>query len=97
MARRVARGRYPGLKASQFGLPGKGNGKTKGAYPVNTRGRATSAKARAKHALGRGRITLAQYNQITTKANRKLYGQKHAPAGRTGGPRTKGGKAIKGK
>lgn len=85
--RRVAKGRYPGLKASQFGLPGKGTGKTKGAYPVNTKKRAANAKARAKQALKRGRISSSQYNQIVGKANRKLYGKRTAPKGRVGSPR----------
>lgn len=79
MAGKKAKGRYPRLKASQFGLPGKGTGKTKGAYPVNTRGRAAAAKGRAKTALRKGHLTKAQFSRIVAKANRKLYGSSKGP------------------
>jgi hypothetical protein len=71
-----AKGRYPGVKKSQFGIPGKR------AYPLNTKRRAGNAKARAKQALKRRRISKATYSRIVAKANLKLYGKRKAPKGR---------------
>lgn len=80
--KKKAKGRYPGLRKSQFALPGGGTGKTKGRYPVNTRGRAANAKARAKQALKARRISKSTYNKIVAKANRKLYGKRRSPKNR---------------
>jgi hypothetical protein len=85
MARKKLKGRYPKVKSSQFGLkPTKGK---PGKYPVNTRGRAISAKGRAKQQLKRGRISKSQYSTIVAKANKKLG--KGKKRGRKGGRRKK--------
>lgn len=74
MARKKAakkpKGRYPKVKSSQFGL--KPTKKKAGKYPVNTRGRAISAKGRAKQQLKKGRLSKSQYSTIVAKANKKL-------------------------
>lgn len=54
------------LKPSTFGLPGQRK------YPMPDKGHAVLAKAYAKKQLDKGNLTEAQYNQIVTKANRKL-------------------------
>lgn len=65
------------LKPSQFGLPSQDK------YPVDTKGRAANAKARASQAVKAGRLSKSQKAQIDRKANRKLYGKSAAPKGRT--------------
>lgn len=54
------------LPKSSFGLPGSRK------YPMDTRGRAANAKARAKQQLKKGRISKSTYNKIVAKANRRL-------------------------
>lgn len=54
------------LKASTFGLPSQRK------YPVPDPKHAVLAKSYAKKELAKGNLTEAQYNQIVTKANRKL-------------------------
>jgi hypothetical protein len=54
------------LKKSQFGLPGQRK------YPMDTRGRAANAKARAKQQRKRGRLSKSAYKRIVAKANRRL-------------------------
>lgn len=54
------------LKASTFGLPSQRK------YPMPNKGHAVLAKAYAKKNLANGKLTEAQYNEIVTKANRKL-------------------------
>lgn len=56
------------LKPSTFGLPGQRK------YPVSDKPHAVLAKAYAKKQLNKGNLTEAQYNEIVTKANRKLAG-----------------------
>lgn len=41
-------------------------------YPVEDRGHAANAKARAKQQLNRGNLSQAQYRRIVAKANRVL-------------------------
>lgn len=67
-AAKKAKGKYPKVKS--FGLPAT-KGKP-GKYPLNTRGRAISAKGRAKQQLKRGRLSKGQYTKIVSKANKKL-------------------------
>lgn len=44
-------------------------------YPVEDRSHAANAKARAKQALDKGRISFAQYMRIVAKADRTLKGK----------------------
>lgn len=66
LATKLTTKRRNALKASTFGLP------QKRAYPINDTKHAVLAKAYAKKELNKGNLTEAQYNQIVTKANRKL-------------------------
>ena len=54
------------MAVKTFGLPSQKK------YPLNTRGRAANAKGRAKQQLKRGRLSKSQYNQIVSRANKKL-------------------------
>lgn len=54
------------LPASKFALPGARK------YPVDTRGRAANAKARATQMVRRGKLTAAQAAEIRAKADRVL-------------------------
>jgi hypothetical protein len=54
------------LSKAQFGLPGQRK------YPVDTKGRARNAKARAKQQLKRGRLSKSAYQKIRAKANKRL-------------------------
>lgn len=54
------------LPKSSFALPGRR------AYPVDTPGRASNAKGRARQQLKKGRISKSTYSRIVAKANRKL-------------------------
>ena len=54
------------LPKSSFGLPGARK------YPMDTRGRAANAKARAKQQRKKGRLSKSAYNRIVAKANRRL-------------------------
>jgi hypothetical protein len=74
MARKKRRSKSPKMTAkrrkklpkSSFGLPGKRK------YPMDTRGRAANAKARATQQYKKGRISKSTKNKIHAKANRKL-------------------------
>jgi hypothetical protein len=54
------------LPKSSFGLPGSRK------YPMDTRGRAANAKARATQQFKKGRISRSTRDRIHAKANRKL-------------------------
>ncbi len=54
------------LPKKSFGLPGKRK------YPMDTRGRAANAKARATQQYKKGKISKATRDRIHAKANRKL-------------------------
>jgi hypothetical protein len=54
------------LKKSQFGLPGER------AYPVDTRGRAANAKARATQMVKAGKLSESSAAKIRAKADRVL-------------------------
>lgn len=56
------------LPAKKFGLPGK-KGNAKGSYPVNDKGHAVAAKARASENLARGRLSPAQAAKIRHRAD----------------------------
>jgi hypothetical protein len=58
--------RRNGLRASQFGEPGKR------AYPMPDKSHAANAKARATQAVEAGRMSVATEHKIDAKANRKL-------------------------
>jgi hypothetical protein len=63
------------LPDSDFGLiEGTGANKVR-KYPVDTKGRAINAKARALQELNKGLITKAQYTAIVAKAEDKLHGK----------------------
>lgn len=57
-------------------------GAPKGSYPTDTKGRASSAKARASHAEKVGRISEKTEKAIDRRANKDLYGKPKAPKGR---------------
>ena len=61
------------LPASEFGLPDREG------YPVDTRGRAASAKSRAAHEVKTGTITSEEKAQIDRRADQKLYGSSREP------------------
>jgi hypothetical protein len=54
------------LKKTTFGLPGQRK------YPMDTRGRAANAKARATQQVKKGNLTPSQAAQIRAKANKVL-------------------------
>lgn len=54
------------LSSGMFGLPAQRK------YPVDTKGRAANAKARATQQEAKGNITPAQKAEIDAKANRRL-------------------------
>lgn len=58
--------RRKSLSRTKFGLPSKRK------YPLDTRGRAANAKARAKQQLKKGKLSRSQYSQIVSRANRRL-------------------------
>jgi len=58
--------RRKSLPKSKFALPGKKK------YPVDTRGRAANAKARATQQYKKGKISASTKNKIHAKANRVL-------------------------
>ncbi len=58
--------RRKALPTSEFALPGKRG------YPVDTKGRAANAKARATQAVNAGRMSASTKTKIDAKANRKL-------------------------
>jgi hypothetical protein len=62
------------LPKSKFALPGKRG------YPVDTRGRAANAKARATQAVKAGRMSSSTKEKIDAKANRVL-GKHSTPEG----------------
>lgn len=61
--------RRKSLPASKFAGPGR-------SYPVDTRGRAANAKARATQMVKRGMLSPATAAKIKAKANRVLKGKK---------------------
>ena len=65
------------LSKRQFAAPkGTGPDKNKNQYPVDTRGRAANAKARATQQYKKGRISKSKRDAIHAKANRKLRSTK---------------------
>ena len=56
------------LKSSIFGLPKERK------YPMDTRGRAANAKARAQQQYDKGDLSKEELDKIDAKANRILYG-----------------------
>lgn len=58
------------LPASEFGLPGQRK------YPMDTRGRAANAKARATQQVKAGNLSASAKSAIDRKANRLLSGGK---------------------
>jgi hypothetical protein len=57
------------LPKSQFGLPGSRR------FPVDTKGRAANAKARAAQQVKKGKLSKSSQAKINAKANRKLRGK----------------------
>jgi hypothetical protein len=68
MARLTAK-RRKRLSKSKFALPGR-------KYPVDTRARASNAKARATQQYRRGKISKSTRDRIHSKANRVLKRKK---------------------
>lgn len=65
--------RRKALPKKKFALPeGSGPDKSKNQYPVDTKGRAANAKARAKQQLKKGNLTKSQYETVVRKANAVL-------------------------
>jgi len=62
--------RRKSLPKSKFGLPGSRK------YPVDTRGRAANAKARATQMYKKGKISASTKAKIHAKANRVLRKKK---------------------
>lgn len=61
------------LRKSQFAAPrGQGPDRSRNQYPVDTKGRAANAKARATQAYKKGRMSKSMRNKIHAKANRAL-------------------------
>lgn len=61
--------RRKSLPKSKFGLPGSRR------YPVDTKGRAANAKARAAQQVKKGKLSKSSQRKINAKANRKLRGK----------------------
>lgn len=61
--------RRKALPKSKFGLPGSRR------YPVDTKGRAANAKARAAQQVKKGKLSKSSQRKINAKANRKLRGK----------------------
>lgn len=66
--RKQAASKAPGVK----GLPGSEFAGPNRSYPVDTRGRAGNAKARASQAVKAGRMSKDEEARIDAKANRVL-------------------------
>lgn len=66
-SRKLRRGK---LRKTQFGLPGSRK------YPMDTRGRAANAKARATQQYKKGRIKKSTRDRIHAKANKVLKRKK---------------------
>ncbi len=62
------------LPASKFGIPAQHK------YPVDTRGRAANAKARATQGVNKGTLSPAMASKIRKKAN-AILGDKNSSAG----------------
>ena len=62
--------RRKSLKKSEFGLPNERK------YPMDTRGRAANAKARATQQYDKGNLSKEEKNKIDRKADEILYGGK---------------------
>ena len=74
---KLTRARRRKLRSTQFAAPkGKGPDKSRNQYPVDTRGRAISAKGRAKQQLNRGKMSRSKFQSIVAKANRVLKRKK---------------------
>ncbi len=78
---KISTKRRKALPKSEFGLPkekGKGgeNKAGRGAYPIDTKGRARNAKARASQQYNKGNLTKAEKDQIDRRADRKLGEEK---------------------
>jgi hypothetical protein len=58
------------LPSSKFGLPGERK------YPIDSRGRAINAKARATQMADKGKLSAPQKARIDSKANRYLESHK---------------------
>jgi hypothetical protein len=67
MAELTTRGRKA-LSKSQFAGPDR-------SYPVDTKGRAANAKARATQAVNAGRMSASEKAKIDAKANKVLHRQ----------------------
>ena len=87
MKKRTGRSKSPKLttkkrakmKKSEFALPegsmkNRKMGKSKPQYPVDTRGRAANAKARATQQYNKGNLTKSEEMKIDKKADEVLYG-----------------------
>jgi len=65
------------LRHSQFAAPeGRGPDRSRDQYPIDTRGRAANAKARATQQYKRGRMSKAARDRIHAAANRILRRKK---------------------
>jgi hypothetical protein len=61
------------LPRTKFAAPkGKGPNRSKNQYPVDTKGRASNAKARATQAYKKGRMSKSMRDRIHAAANRVL-------------------------
>ncbi len=63
--------RRKALPKSKFALPATSKG-GKNKYPVDTRGRAANAKARATQMVNKGKLSAADKKKIDAKANAVL-------------------------
>jgi len=66
--------RRKNLPTSEFAMPDERK------YPIDTRGRAANAKARAEQQFKRGNLSESEKARIDEKANRLLYGSSKAPS-----------------
>ena len=73
MARKLTMKYRRSLPARLMGLAAKDK------YPLDTRGRAGNAKARAEQQLKKGTISASEKRTIDRKANRVLYGSSKKP------------------
>lgn len=68
--------RRKSLPKSDFGLPGEKK------YPVDTRGRAANAKARATQQYDKGNLSKEEKDKIDRKADQVLYGKSSRKKGK---------------
>lgn len=65
------------IPKGKFALPkGSGPNKSKNQYPVDTKGRARNAKARATQQYKKGNLSASQKAKVVKKANAKLRKKK---------------------